>query len=283
MRRLLPRGSALTAALYLLGVGPSSADDPGLLLARARLAEAGQQSGNLIEDFNGQSVKLVRLPISFKLLDPEDRPWKLRLRIPVSLGFYDLRATIEGQLPLETSISTITVQPGVQLVYSVNQDWELKPYLELGGAFDVSGSGGGAFLFSGGITSLTHFPWRNYVWSVGAQVEYDNGWFEGAELDIAGFTTADVGVDFLFPVAEWGAGRRFEMSAYLMHRRFFPPAQFDRVNDEILDIDYQHEVGLTFGLEPATRLFGLKMPRLGVAHRWGDGFRSWRLNFGFPF
>ena len=36
-------------------------------------------------------------------------------------------------------------------------------------------------------------------------------------------------------------------------------------------------------LSTGLTLWGMELPRIGLAYRWGDGLSAVRLNFGFPF
>ena len=73
------------------------------------------------------------------------------------------------------------------------------------------------------------------------------------------------------------------MAGYAVVRRFLPSVELSSIGDRSVEIDDQYELGLTFGTDPAPSLFGLALPRLGIAYRWGEGLSQWRFNLGFPF
>ena len=50
-----------------------------------------------------------------------------------------------------------------------------------------------------------------------------------------------------------------------------------------LEIVYNDEIGFALSTDPRTKLWFIKLPRIGLGFRWGENLRGVRLNFGFPF
>ena len=78
-------------------------------------------------------------------------------------------------------------------------------------------------------------------------------------------------------------GKAGDPGVYLIVRRFLPEIELVPFRGEPFTVTDQLEVGLTVGTRPQLAVWGRKLPRLGLAYRWGDGLSSYRLNFGFPF
>ena len=104
---------------------------------------------------------------------------------------------------------------------------------------------------------------------------------EGGDSD--DFGVIEVGVEAVHPLGLSLAGRRMDIGPYLIIRYFYSDVVFERIGSPAIGIDSQIELGLSLGTIEEIRFLGVKMPRLGLAYRFGDGLTSWRINFGFPF
>ncbi len=70
--------------------------------------------GSGIYELSGRTLQIYRLPIERKLRDPTPTRAGLTLTLPVTAGFFDFRVSdvIESGLP--TSLSTLSVVPGLR-------------------------------------------------------------------------------------------------------------------------------------------------------------------------
>ncbi|MBA55725.1 MAG: hypothetical protein CMK89_14815 [Pseudomonadales bacterium] len=80
------------------------------------------------------SLFVLNIPMTFQWRDRED----IRIRLSTSAGFFDYGRDNLQELEIPDSIGTLTLIPGVEKVYSVNDRWELIPHIDYGYAKNFS-------------------------------------------------------------------------------------------------------------------------------------------------
>ena len=71
-----------------------------------------------------------------------------------------------------------------------------------------------------------------------------------------------------------------DVSIYGQYGYFFEEALLRGPADEPVEIDRQYEVGFTLGSEPQVELWFIRLSRLHVGYRWGDGLSGIRIRIG---
>ncbi len=124
---------------------------------------------------------------------------------------------------------------------------------------------------------------EEHLWRFSAGVVYAGLKLDGSGDD-ADLVKLEAGFEARRPVGFDIAGHAAEGGAYLLAEWYA-----DRAEEAIVrsaggsEVPAQAEVGLTLGTRPVLRLWGLPLPRIGLAYRFGDGVRVYRLVFGSPF
>ena len=227
----------------------------------------------------GQSTQVYRLPIGVWLRRPEAHPWGVKLRTSVSFGSYDFELS-QGAGQLTRRLETVSILPGVELYVPLTENWTLKPFIEVGGGRDLNAREW-SLLYSSGVRSLAIFRRKGYDLRLGNRIDYSgSSLLDGGQG--GGFGRFEVGLEMMRPLGFELSGNRATWSLFAAHRRYFDLEIFDLAGTEI-NLDYQHEVGVTVGTEPRTKLWFFKAPRVGVSYRWAPGFTAWLVNFGFPY
>jgi hypothetical protein len=229
----------------------------------------------------GATNRVLRLPFTYSAREQEGARWGVKIRFPFSIGFHDVKLEEGTDLELRSSIETVAFTPGVELEIPLREAWRLSPYAELGVGTGSVGSLE-SLLYEVGVRSLWVLPRDSHQVRIGAALTYEGFRFLNGDLEDA-YGLAEVGLEFrslgLFELGEQEA----DPGVYVMIRRYLPEIELVPLRQEPITASRQYEVGLTGGLRPGKKIWGRKLPRVGLAYRWGQGLTSIRLNFGFPF
>lgn len=278
----LSRINPLLALLAALAVSRAGAADV-LREGEASLAHFAfaSQLGSGIYSFSGRTLQIYRLPFGWQASEPEGRRPGLRLGFPTTIGLYDFEARdmIESGLP--DQLDTFTTAVGAEFDFVLG-DWHLLPYFEAGRAWDAGGNAD-ATIYSAALRARRELPRENHVFRLNAGIVY-----AGVELDgtggkadmlklEAGFESRRL-LDFTL------GGQPAEGGVYLL-AEWYP----DRPEEPVVrsagrgGIPAQGEIGLTLGTRPRLKIWGLPFPRVGLAYRFGENLKVYRLVLGAPF
>jgi hypothetical protein len=232
---------------------------------------------------SGQSAAVANIPISVVIDQAEDHLVKLRL--PISLGFFDysFNDLPGGQLP--KSVGTITFTPGVEYHWFVDEQLTIESYLDMGYGYNFSNESN-VGIMSFGISSVyqidmpTYSPtWINRLYSAG----YRSSLNDSAES----YSVLQSGLDFGLGTSWLWDDIEVEPRLFFAGRWFFDKLTF--VNPVGADVvtNHTYEVGATwkFSKPIGYDVFGwdgLKIDRLGMSYQVGGGLQVWRLIFEFP-
>ena len=220
----------------------------------------------------------LRIPMYLTLIPLQDRPWGLRLKMTAYAGVY--KFTAEDAVNLDLRFESLAATPGVEFLVPVGGGWVLKPFTEIGYAYDFDDQLGFG-MWSVGMRTLVTWPIGKIDLSFGTKVQYSSTFT--SDLGLADeFGEVRVGLDARHPLGFTIGGNRADLSLYLIRRQYVD-ATIERDEGDPLEIQYTNELGFTFGTTPKTKLWFFRLPRIGLGYRWGKNIRGLRLNFGFPF
>lgn len=260
----------LLAALPIRAQQPPS-PTPGAHPFGFGLAESSSSDGQT-------EVYDLRVPLAYTLIPVEDGHWGLRLRLIVYAGIYDFLA--DDDPDLELRFQSLAATPGVEFLLPVGGGWLLKPFAEIGYTYDFE-NGIGAGVWSAGLRTLVTWDIGGTALSLGTELQYLSTFT--SDLGVADdFGEALAGLDARRPVGLTVAGNQVDFGIYYIRREFID-AVFESTAGGTVDVASTNEMGFSFGTTPATSLWSIKLPRIGLGYRWGQGVRGVRLNFGFPF
>jgi hypothetical protein len=282
----LPRRLVACASLLWLGAGgaPALAAEPmPLTEGEAQLAHFAfaSQLGSGVYSVSGRTIQIYRLPLGWAVAEPSGRRPGLRLKLPATIGLYDFKArdVIESGLP--DQLDTLTLALGAEFDFALG-DWHLLPYVEAGRAWDAGGDAD-ATLYSASVHARRDWSRDEYLWRFSTGVAYAGLRLDGSGED-ADLLRLEAGFESRRPVGFDIAGNAAEGGAYLL-AEWYADRPEEAVVRSAADgrIPAQLEVGLTLGTRPVLKLWGLPLPRVGLAYRFGDGVSVYRLVFGSPF
>jgi hypothetical protein len=229
---------------------------------------------------SGHAVTVIAIPLSYTVRPMEEHDWGLKLKFPVTFGFFDFQAMDIVNPGLPGDVETVTLVPGVEFQIPVYKNWWLMPFGDLGVGKDLSG-GEHTYIYSGGVKSLVVVPWKSFDFSIGNKFLY-----AGHTIPSTGFSDDfrlfETGLDVSHPVDFTIQGRQAYCSLYFMNFLYSNLA-FSRFRSDEFKVNVQYEVGLTLGTAPPSKLWRFKISRIGLGYRFGDNLSLVRLVFGMPF
>ena len=237
--------------------------------------------GSGIYQVGGRTLQVYQLQPSYKLrpASPHTSPPGIRLVLPVTVGFFNFQPSDLVHLHLPSSIGAVSLEPGVELDYQLDDSWHVLPYAKAGGTF-ASSTRLDAVLYSVGIRSDYHFAaaggaglWRVDLNHVG--VHYHG------PLPNDSFTRLRDGVELRRDFA-WPSRRRAtQLGPYLITDVFVdaPSGPASGISARTV----QFEAGFMLAADPMWEIHGVALPRIGVGYRAAGVLSGWRLVIGDPF
>jgi len=241
----------------------------------------GAYLGNGIYSASGLDVQVYNLPLGVTLRRLEGRDYGVRLRLPVSMGFFNFKAADILESGLPDAVETLSFVPGVEFQFPVRRNWVLTPFLDAGGGRNSTG-GQVTYIFGAGVRSLFVFHGEGFTFRLGNTLLYAGNRAAGEDLssDFGSFVT---GIDARHPLGFNVGGHQVDVSLYAANY-LYSNLEFRRFRVDPIDVVVQYETGVTFGTTtvPGHWIFRLA-PRLGLGYRFGDGLSVMRLVLGMPF
>jgi hypothetical protein len=237
--------------------------------------------GSGIYEISGRTIQVYQLLPTYSLRSAAARGGRpgIRLVMPVTVGFFNFQPGELLHLQLPTQIGAVSLEPGVELDYWLNDAWHVYPYVKAGGTF-ASATAVNALLYGAGIRSDYHFGawdsaglWRADLAHVGVHYHSD--------LPNDSFTRLRDGLElrrtFGWPPRE----RRLELAPYLLTDLYLdaPSGPDSGISARTV----QFEAGFMLGVNPMWQIHGFTLPRIGVGYRAAGVLSGWRLVLGDPF
>jgi len=238
------------------------------------------QAGSGVYDVNGRSVVIYRIPISVGLPAVDEASWGWKLTLPVTFGFLDLKPSDFVDAEVRDQVSTVSFVPGLRFEVPVRSNWSLAPFAEGGKAWDLSG-GSETWVYSAGIESTLSFPWHELEGRLGNRLMWAGITGDGRVLadDYSEFET---GIELTQPLWFSIHGRPVDAGVFAVSYLYFQSLDAFRQAGE-LEMKAQWEIGVTFGTRPPFAYWKVRMPRIGLSYRFGDGISAARLVLSAPF
>lgn len=269
--------SVLFILVALLPVTDSYASEGTINTESANYAFSNYLGSGLYHT-SGQQASVFNVPFSYQLESAAELP--IRLRLPVSVGFFDFDVSgiTDGVVP--ESIDTLSFVPGVEFDYPINSKVTVTPYFDLGLARNLSTSTDTA-VYSSGVS--LYYPleggrydplWVNRMYYAGHYIDDTQQREEYAAFQ----TGIDVGLPYHYSVA----GLSIQPTVFATAYWYFLTLDFNSPGGRTVSVSRSYELGFTLKSEQMIGYSWLSLDRLGVGYRFGDGFYAWHLLFDLP-
>ena len=206
----------------------------------------------------------------------------LRLRFPLTFGFYDFKPPdiLEGKFP--ESLATVTFVGGVEVELPVKRNWIFTPFGEVGVGKDLGQFGEFAWVTSIGIRSRAEFPWKSLLITLGNEFR----WAASARFDggfDTGFLRIQNGVDIVLPPRVRFLGRQTFFTTYYANYFYSDDLEFPKFDGKFLNLSAENEIGVSIGAVRQWQWWKVKIDRFGIGVRFGQNLTAVRVFIGLPF
>jgi hypothetical protein len=277
LRRAL-QGAA--CALALLGMDAAHAAQPADT-GFANFAFASEL-GSGIYEVDGRTLQVYQLQPSYKLRAAAPRGGRpgIRLVLPITLGFFDFRSTDLVHLHVPTQLNAVSLEPGVEFDYWLNDAWHVYPYAKGGGTF-ASSTQINAVIYGAGIRSDFAFHALDGAGLWRAELAYAGVHYHDSNLPTDSFTRLRDGIELRRNFNWSGHERRAQLAPYAIADIYFnaPSGPYSGISARTL----QFETGFMLGAVPMWEIHGFTLPRIGIGYRNAGVLSGWRLVLGDPF
>ncbi len=264
---------------------------PGGSIAAAAQASSDTQFANYafaselgsgIYESGGRTLQVYQFLPMYPLRKAEPRGGRpgINLLFPLTIGFYNYQPVdlAHGQLP--SSVGAVSLEPGVELDYWMNDAWHLYPYVKAGGTF-ASSTEINAVIYGTGVRSDYRFAALDGRWLWRAELAYAAVHYH-SDLPNDSFTRLRDGLEWRRNVPTWQFhGRALELGPYALVDIYANAPQGPASGIGARTVQY--ETGLMFDVTPEWQIHGWSLPRLGIGYRAAGALSGWRLVIGDPF
>jgi hypothetical protein len=261
----------------------SCAQDAGTTSTDTRFASFAFASelGSGVYEISGSTITVYTFEPDYQLRSaaPNGGRPGIRLFLPLTVGFFNFQTSDLLHLELPSSIGAVSLEPGVQLDYWINEAWDVYPYVKAGGTF-ASSSEINALIYGTGVRSDYRYDalggwglWR-------AELTYAGVHYHG-DLPNESFTRLRNGAELRHNAGLVFHSRQMQLSPYAVVDVYFnaPEGPASGISARTL----QFEVGLMLNITPNWEIHGVPLPRLGLGYREAGILSGWRLVLGEPF
>jgi len=263
---------------------------PGVVLAQSRQATSEEQLinwyyaavfGTGVYRSGDRTVSVVQIPFSHDLQMRNGEQYGLKLTLPVSFGFYDFRFNelLDGTVP--QSVSTMSVFPGIELDVPVTSNWTVKPYTNVGYAWELSGTES-ASIYDLGVKSVVTLPiGSDSQLSLGNQLTMSgykpsNGAYQPLGVFVAGLSLE-------IPTRYQYYDYNIRIGYHLIYYYYFSRLKYAISNNIDNKISEQGEIAISLSTPKPIDLKLFDLDRIGLAFRAGGGIQAVRLFFNLPY
>ena len=265
----------LILVLIWLSVSTSASsqefDDPEFLVNYAYATWIGTG----IYKAGDREVLTLRVPFSsYMLKEQKGKGTGFRLLFPITLGF-------ERFEEIPENLATIAFVPGLEAIFPVTANWQLKPFIQGGYGNDNHGNQG-AWIYGGGIRSVAQFPidkWRFDLGNtlMGAYQKYSDDTYDN------GFSMFEIGLNVVNPWRFSVLSQHSRLDVFFIYTNFIDDIDIfyaDRRKEEVNEL---FQLGVALVPDDRFKLGFIKLNGLGISLLTGDGIQAIRFHTGFPF
>lgn len=235
--------------------------------------EGGFGSGSV----GDQSSQVLTIPVSIWLRRLTDgRKLGLRLRLTGVIGYQDFERLDEFKVE---SLRFGGLFPGIEFMIPLSDRSMLRPFADIGIGLTNSEIEE-LLLTTFGLRTEFVFPWKRWELGLEPRVQAGVSW-ANTELVDDEYVMLTARMDARYPLGFQIGGETPDIGAYFEPGYFLNTLEFTGVDGTGESIEKQYEVGMTVGFrEQAPKIWFVRVPRIGVGYRFGDGLTGLRIRIG---
>jgi hypothetical protein len=283
----MPPSRSTVVVTLVMALAPGQAATQARPLKDAEQAEANfvfaHRLGSGIYDLSGRTLQIYRLPVEWKLRDPTPARPGLTLTLPVTAGFFDFRVADVIQTGLPSSVSTLSIVPGLRWDHRIDRFWRIAPFVEAGLARDNATD-----LEARVMTAGARAEWRGETrWGDGRYVAaFTYAYADPQRQPVDDFALLAHSVQLRRVLAARPRRRALQWLPYAS-LRWYADAPSTPLSASGLPggrtARVQAEFGFTFGTVEPIKLGRFDLPAIGLGYRFGENLSVFRLVIGQPF
>jgi len=263
-----------------MGTGTACAADTGADTRFANYAFASEL-GSGIYEISGRTIQVYQLLPSYHVRHSTPRGTRpgIKLIFPVTVGFFNFQPGDLLHLRVPNSIGALSLEPGVEFDWWLNDAWDVYPYGKAGGTF-ASSAQLNAVIFGVGVRSDYRFDALGSAGLYRADLAHAGVHYEG-DLPNDSFTRQRNAAELRRNLPWVFRGRQLQLAPYAITDVYFdaPSGPASGISANTV----QFEAGVMLNVVPEYQIRGLSLPRVGVGYRVAGVLSGWRLVIGEPF
>lgn len=238
-------------------------------------------SGNY--SINNRQISMFRIPFAYTQRELSNEQSGLKWHAPVTLGYDSLNYPDWLSRIVDDKLAILTLMPGIETMHRANAHWIIKPFANLGGAYDFSRH---ETILMGimGIRALGHWTYADHSeLRLGSTARY------AAEYQLesdhrVGFSLFELGADYRRDIRLKVMDHDTNAGVYYRSQLFLPDWEAGkRANNIETRLILIHEIGASIGLQKPRKVLGISISRVRAGFSFGDHIRGWTIGTEFPF
>ncbi len=225
-------------------------------------------------------VGIIQIPFSytFKTTREKQDSYGIKLLVPVSAGFHSFDFNELVDLP--NNVATLSVVPGIELEYLVNESWVLKPYVNAGVGEEFTQKIW-SWIYGAGIKSRWILPFQKGEFTLGNSLNYAG--YSASEGSTRAMISFVAGLNWVTPLNFKLFSRNTNIGTHFIYYGYLNEIDFIEENNEPFTVRNELEIALSLGTHKPQSFLGFDYARYGLAFRYGKNLRAVRLFSEFPF
>lgn len=277
-----PSGCVAALACALALPGTAAAESEAAVRADQRFTSYAyaHEFGSGVYDFNGRTLQVYGLPFGWTFLEHSEQAPGLRLKLPLTLGFLDFRATDVIDTGLPQKVDSVSFVPGVEVEFRVAGHWRVLPYIQVGKSL-ANEAHVETDLFGSGARAEREFAAGRFDGLYAGEIRYSRVDYHGEDLPDDDFLRLRNAAELRRGLGLTLGGGQVEAGLFAAIDLYADPPTGPATGVDVPRL--QFETGVVFGTRPALKLWKAPLPRVGLSYRFAGDLSAVRLVLGAPF
>jgi len=238
-------------------------------------------SGNYT--IENRQISMLRIPFAYTQRELTEEQSGLKWKLPVTIGYDSLNYPDWLSRFIEDELATLTLLPGVETFHRVSDHWIIKPFTNMGAAYDFSRHET-ILMAILGIRALGCWTYADTSEiRVGSSARYATEYQLQSDRR-NGFTMLEVGADYRRDIKLKIMDHATNTGVYCRTQFFLPEWRVGQPRENLQTrLHLVHEIGASIGLRHPRKILGIPISRVRAGVSFGDRILGWTVGTDFPF